>query len=183
MDHEDLRESDASATRSPENRVPASIERDDESLALRISKLAKQSNTGARYVLKGEIARGGMGAILKVFDTDLRRNLAMKVTLGHGDDQATAESTPVSSKILARFLEEAQVTGQLDHPGIVPVHELGLDPEGRVYFTMKLVKGRTLKDVFDELAAGEQASATRSNPCVRLARSPTQALFENATVS
>ncbi|MBL8767553.1 MAG: SUMF1/EgtB/PvdO family nonheme iron enzyme, partial [Planctomycetes bacterium] len=53
-----------------------------------------------------------------------------------------------------RFLEEAQVTGQLDHPGIVPVHELGIDARGRVFFTMKLVKGKTLEQVLDAVTRG-----------------------------
>jgi serine/threonine-protein kinase len=53
-------------------------------------------------------------------------------------DRALAGSPAESEdpQVLSRVLEEAQVTSQLDHPGIVPVHELGLDPEGRVYFTM-----------------------------------------------
>ena len=74
----------------------------------------------SRYQLKGEIARGGMGAILKVWDEDLRRNVAMKVVLGNeeGAPQVTAKQVP--PKILGRFLEEAQVTGQLDHPGDRP---------------------------------------------------------------
>jgi len=96
-----------------------------------------------------------MGAILKVWDEDLRRSLAMKVILGKGDGAIGGETPPVDRRLLARFLEEAQVTGQLDHPGIVPVHELGLDAEGRVYFTMKLVKGRDLKQIF-ELAFEER---------------------------
>jgi serine/threonine protein kinase len=75
----------------------------------------------ARYEVRGEIGRGGMGAVLHVWDDDLRRSLAMKVILESAANQQG----------LARFLEEAQVTGQLDHPGIVPVHELGLDQDGR----------------------------------------------------
>src|SRR5688500_466293 len=94
-----------------------------------------------------------MGVVLRVWDEDLRRHLAMKVMLGKG--LGTAAGRPSDPKLLARFLEEAQVTGQLDHPGIVPVHDLGLDAEGRVYFTMKLVKGVTLGEVFDERARGE----------------------------
>jgi serine/threonine protein kinase/formylglycine-generating enzyme required for sulfatase activity len=107
-----------------------------------------------RYVLKGEVARGGMGVILKAWDEDLRRNLAMKVVIDRssGEDVAANEIDP---KTLCRFLEEAQITGQLDHPGIVPVHELGLDAAGHVYFTMRLVKGRTLKHVFDLVHKGE----------------------------
>ncbi len=114
-----------------------------------LRRLADSSLKGSRYRLLGEIARGGMGAILKVWDGDLRRTLAMKVILGKEDATADVAATPVDSRTLGRFLEEAQVTGQLDHPGIAPVHELGLDSDGRVYFTMKLVKGRDLKQVFN----------------------------------
>ena len=97
-----------------------------------------------RYRNDGEIARGGMGAIMKVWDVDLRRALAMKVILG-GDHPAPDGSTPDAR--LDRFLEEAQITGQLDHPGVVPVHELGVDDDGRVYFTMRLVRGRDFASV------------------------------------
>jgi formylglycine-generating enzyme required for sulfatase activity/serine/threonine protein kinase len=113
-----------------------------------VRRLGKHRQKAARYELEGEVARGGMGAILRVWDGDLRRHLAMKVILGResGEIDATPRIEPGQ---LGRFLEEAQVTSQLDHPGIVPVHELGLDAEGRVYFTMKLVKGRDLKTIFD----------------------------------
>jgi serine/threonine protein kinase len=87
-------------------------------------------------------------------DEDLRRHLAMKVML---DEQEGAASR------LSRFLEEAQVTGQLDHPGIVPVHELGIDARGRVFFTMKLVKGKTLEHVFEAVRHGDDGwSVTRA---------------------
>src|SRR5262245_9031324 len=118
-----------------------------------LRRLGEHGLRRSRYALKGELARGGMGAILKVWDEDLRRSLAMKVILGK--TEGTSETPPVDRRLLARFLEEAQVTGQLDHPGIVPVHELGLDAEGRVYFTMKLVKGRDLRAIF-ELVFAEQ---------------------------
>ncbi len=78
----------------------------------------------------------------------------MKVVLGKAEQ--TGETPKVDSKTLGRFLEEAQVTGQLDHPGIVPVHELGLDSEGQVYFTMKLVKGQDLKAIFDLVHEGKE---------------------------
>lgn len=103
----------------------------------------------ARYVLEGEVARGGMGAILRVFDRDLRRHLAMKVALTSGAPlDAPGE---VDQKVLARFLEEAQITGQLEHPGIVPVHELGVDARGRLFFTMPLIRGETFKQVIDNV--------------------------------
>jgi len=116
-----------------------------------LKRLSAHGLKESRYKLIGEIARGGMGAILKVWDEDLRRELAMKVVLGRGDKDGSRPSTPatdVDPKALGRFLEEAQITGQLDHPGIVPVHELGLNSEGGVYFTMRLVKGRDLSQIF-----------------------------------
>jgi formylglycine-generating enzyme required for sulfatase activity/serine/threonine protein kinase len=114
-----------------------------------LQRLSGRSASFGRYHLKGEIARGGMGAIVKVWDEDLRRHLAMKVILGQASAPSTGTTPPINVAKVARFLEEAQVTGQLDHPGIVPVHELGLDQDGRVFFTMKLVSGRDLKQIFD----------------------------------
>lgn len=114
----------------------------------------------SRYRMEGEIARGGMGAILKVWDTDLRRALAMKVILG--DEERVADGSTAEIR-LSRFLEEAQITGQLDHPGVVPVHELGVDKGGRVYFTMRLVKGRDLGEIIQKARTGEDGwSLTRA---------------------
>ena len=88
-----------------------------------------------KYQILGEIARGGMGAVLKGRDTDLGRDLAIKVLL---------ESHRNDSSLISRFIEEAQIGGQLQHPGIVPVYELGCFTDQRPFFTMKLVKGQTL---------------------------------------
>ncbi len=88
-----------------------------------------------KYQILGEIARGGMGAVLKGRDTDLGRDLAIKVLLeSHRNDMT----------LISRFIEEAQIGGQLQHPGIVPVYELGCFTDQRPFFTMKLVKGQTL---------------------------------------
>ena len=121
-----------------------------------IDRLAEHRPLKQRYEIEGEIARGGMGAILRVRDPDLRRTLAMKVVLGAGGPSGPRELDPIS---LGRFLEEAQVTGQLDHPGIVPVHELGLDDRGDVYFTMRLVKGREFREIIDLVHRGEEGWA------------------------
>ncbi|MGE0431233.1 MAG: protein kinase [Planctomycetota bacterium] len=96
---------------------------------------------GARYLGIEEIARGGMGSIRVGFDRDLRREVAMKVILG-------GTSAPVDKQ--ARFLEEAQVTGQLEHPNIVPVHDLGIGTDGSLFFTMKLVRGESLLEVIQK---------------------------------
>ena len=121
------------------------------------ARLAARSGAYGRYELREEVARGGQGAVLRVWDQDLRRDLAMKVVLEEGERSGSGSD----AKTIGRFLEEAQVTGQLDHPGIVPVHELGLDADGRVYFTMKLVKGQDLDDVFD-LIRNENEGWTRT---------------------
>lgn len=86
---------------------------------------------GSRYETRGEVASGGMGVILRVWDGELRRHLAMKV-MRHSADSGTQRR---------RFLFEAQLTGQLDHPGIVPVHEIGLCAGLVPYFTMPLIRG------------------------------------------
>ncbi len=100
-----------------------------------------------RFVLEGEVGKGGMGAVLRIHDRYLNRRLAMKVLLERAAPQDDEERR-FANQLLGRFLEEAQVTSQLDHPGVVPVHELGLDQNGKVWFTMRLVKGRTASDVF-----------------------------------
>src|SRR5688572_15552158 len=94
-----------------------------------------------RYELLGEIARGGMGLVLKGRDAELGRDVALKMLRV---EHAANES------VLQRFVEEAQIGGQLQHPGIVPVYELGRDEEGRHFFAMKLVKGRTLSALLQE---------------------------------
>ncbi len=108
--------------------------------------------TGTRFRIESELARGGMGAVFSAYDSDLRRRLALKVALRDG----FALGSQQSDSKLSRFVEEAQITGQLDHPGIVPVHELGVDKEGRVFFTMRLVRGRDLKRIFELSWSGEE---------------------------
>ena len=97
-----------------------------------------------RFQLQGEIARGGMGAILKGRDVDLGRDLAIKVLL---------DSHQGDSQLIQRFIEEAQIGGQLQHPGIVPVYELGTFADCRPFFAMKLVKGQTLAELLQKRRA------------------------------
>lgn len=102
--------------------------------------LAQRAMNSQRYVVEGEIARGGMGAVLRAVDCDIRREVAVKYMLDDKDP-----------KKKARFIEEAQINGQLEHPNIVPVYDLGLDAQKRPFIMMKMIKGRSLKDVFDQL--------------------------------
>lgn len=117
----------------------------------RLKRLENLTPAEFRYEYKGEVGRGGMGVVFKVRDRDLGRHLAMKVVTGSDKES----KVPVNQSKLTRFLEEAQITGQLDHPGIVPVHELGMDAHGRCFFTMRLVKGRDFKAVIDAIHSKE----------------------------
>ena len=94
-----------------------------------------------RFQIGAEIGRGGMGVVHAGRDLSLRRPVAVKMLQDqHRSDRARVQ----------RFFEEAQITGQLQHPGIAPVHELGVDAEGRPYFSMKRVEGETLAGLLSQ---------------------------------
>ena len=97
-----------------------------------------------RLEVAGEIARGGMASIHLGVERALDRQVAMKRLLAGQEDSLLA---------VRSLIREAQITGQLDHPNIVPVHELGVDERGCLFFTMKLVEGRTLNDLILALRA------------------------------
>jgi serine/threonine protein kinase len=98
----------------------------------------KRLPSAHRFQDRGQIALGGMGSVRRVYDTVLCREVAMKLS-DPGD--------PAYGQTARRFTEEAQITGQLDHPNIVAVHDLGGGRDGEgIYFTMKLVEGETLTE-------------------------------------
>jgi hypothetical protein len=105
-----------------------------------------------RYHISGSVGRGGMGQVLRAHDWQTGRTVAMKVMLPN--------ATP-SPESVRRFLREARVLGQLEHPNIVPMHELGVDDEGRAYYTMKLVQGTTLHEVLRKIKEGDAATVAR----------------------
>jgi tetratricopeptide (TPR) repeat protein/serine/threonine protein kinase len=93
------------------------------------------------YEFLGELGKGGMGEVLRCHDLHLDRHLAVKVLRDKYRDEP---------HLVRRFLAEARVHARLQHPGIVPLHDLGELPDRRPYFTMKLVEGRTLVDLLKE---------------------------------
>jgi serine/threonine-protein kinase len=95
-----------------------------------------------RYEDRGVLGRGGMAEVRRVRDPALGRTMAMKIV---------RTELQKNQRVLERFVEEAQCSAQLQHPGIVPVHELGRLPDGRLYFTMAEVRGRTLGEVISEV--------------------------------
>lgn len=91
---------------------------------------------GPRYHDEGRIGAGGMGEVRRARDGVLEREVAVK----------TIRPDNSGGSAVARFVREARITAQLEHPGIVPVHDLGRRPDGTLFYTMKFVRGRTLAD-------------------------------------
>jgi eukaryotic-like serine/threonine-protein kinase len=102
---------------------------------------------GTPYRFAGALGRGGMGAVFLVEDSRLGRRVAMKVL----------DLPDRAGELEARLLREARVLAQIEHPGIVPVHDVGALADGRVFYTMKYVEGRRL----DEWAATSASLAER----------------------
>jgi serine/threonine protein kinase/formylglycine-generating enzyme required for sulfatase activity len=141
-------------TRSHEFSKPSHAEGAPSSWDHFLAKLRDLGSNSRRYEERGPIGKGGIGLVLEVFDTVARRSLAMKVLREQREKRTDGSLPPIDDRQLGRFIEEAQITGQLDHPGIVPVHEVGVDDKGHVYFTMKRVRGSNLHDVFEKVKAG-----------------------------
>ncbi len=104
-----------------------------------------------RYQDLRPLGEGGMGEVVLAQDNDIERVVAVKRLLPH-----LAGTTAV-----ARFAEEIRTVGRLGHPGIAPVHDVGLDERGQLYFVMKYVDGETLEDIIAKLAAGDPAYHAR----------------------
>lgn len=99
----------------------------------------------SRYRLRASLGRGGMGEVRLCEDSHLGRSVAMKVLRPELDSNAALQ---------LRFLREARVQGQLEHPAVVPVYDLGRGERGEVFFTMKRVRGVTLEEILLELRGG-----------------------------
>ncbi|MCF6175953.1 MAG: serine/threonine protein kinase [Victivallaceae bacterium] len=98
-----------------------------------------------KYKFERSLGMGGMKAVLQVWNMDTARSVAMAVILDSDDRPA---------EDIQRFLNEARITAMLEHPNIVPVHEIGVDKSGSPYFTMKLLRGKTLAKLIKDLKAG-----------------------------
>jgi serine/threonine protein kinase len=98
-----------------------------------------------RYRSLGVLGTGGMGVVERADDIDIGRPVAIKRLL--------PEATHAMG--VARFVSEIRIVGSLDHPNVVPIHDVGIDDDGRYFFVMKYVEGQTLADIIDRLAAGD----------------------------
>ena len=108
-----------------------------------------------KYEILEQIGEGGQGDVWKVWDLELRRPLAMKRL---GERHVSSEA------VVYRFLAEAQIASQLEHPGILPIFDVGLDPDARPFYTTQLLPGTTLEDVWRavHIGAGSEWTLNRA---------------------
>jgi len=112
------------------------------------------SNSFNRYVDFSPLSQGGSAVLRLCRDTNLGRTIVMKTLHSHLAN---------NEYMRARFLREARVTAQLQHPNTIPVYEIGLDIEGRLYFTMKKVEGQTLREIVDKQSSGDDQALQTFN--------------------
>ena len=115
---------------------------------------------GERYEVRGELGRGGRGLVCLALDRSLGREVAIKTLI------APESVTPGQVR---RFVSEARITAQLDHPSVVPVYEFGIGPEGDLYYTMRQLQGASLASVLRGLRKRDRAT-TEGYQLVRLLR-------------
>jgi serine/threonine protein kinase len=109
------------------------------------------ASEGPRYAPLRPLGRGGMGEVELVEDRDIGRPVAVKRLLPEALQPAA----------VARFAEEVRTIGRLEHPNIVPIHDVGVDAEGRLFFVMKYVDGETLEAIIARLRAGDPQTVAR----------------------
>jgi serine/threonine-protein kinase len=102
------------------------------------------TSEGQRFRVLRPHARGGLGAVFVALDSELHREVALKQILDHHADDPTSRQ---------RFMIEAEITGGLEHPGIVPVYGLGTYADGRPYYAMRFIKGDSLKEAIEAFHA------------------------------
>ena len=113
--------------------------------------VARDARFSERYEHRALLGEGGMGAVDLFLDRAIGREIAIK--------RIRPEASSAGS--LSRFVREARVQGQLEHPAIVPVHDLAETPEGAAFFTMKRVRGASLDAILDALASGDPEARAR----------------------
>jgi WD40 repeat protein/tRNA A-37 threonylcarbamoyl transferase component Bud32 len=106
---------------------------------------------GSRFCILRPHAKGGLGQISVALDAELNREVALKELRPERADDPDSR---------ARFLLEAEITGRLEHPGVVPVHGLGCDAQGRPFYAMRFVKGQSLKEAIDRFHAAEKSDGS-----------------------
>ena len=112
----------------------------------------------ARYQYVRRLGAGAMGEVNLVTDNDIGRTVAKKQLLAPTQNPAG----------IARFIDEIRTVGRLEHPNIVPIHDVGVDESGQIFFVMKHIDGETLESILERLAAGDPAYCARYTLDVRI---------------
>ncbi len=121
--------------------------REEDPYATRATTAGTPTSSGLRFRILRPHARGGLGEVFLAHDEELQREVALKeIQERHADDPERR----------ARFLREAEITGGLEHPGVVPVYGLGAYPDGRPYYAMRFVRGESLRHAIDRFHRAEQ---------------------------
>ncbi|MCB9547765.1 MAG: serine/threonine protein kinase [Myxococcales bacterium] len=118
----------------------------DDGGALRLAR-----SGGPRYAPVRLLGRGGMGEVDLAEDRDIGRPVAIKRLVQHD----------LNAGAIARFAEEVRTIGRLEHPNVLPIHDVGVDADGRYFFVMKYLEGETLEAIITRLRAGDPATQAR----------------------
>ena len=131
--------------------VGPSAERDGAALAARAIGVPLSATAGSppTFIFEGELGEGGFGVVRRALDLKLRRQVAVKTLAPRFSGQ---------EQEVERFVREAQLTARLEHPNVVPIHDLCIGPDGGVAFTMRLIEGRTLGEQIRE--SGSEGTET-----------------------
>src|SRR5262249_44085721 len=128
---------------------PTPSQGDDRLLSSLPEALDTPTSAGRRFHVLRPHARGGLGEVFVAYDEELHREVALKEIQkpfgGHADGRS-------------RFLLEAEITGNLEHPGGVPVYGLGRPSDGRPFYAMRFIKGRSLREAIDRFHEAESPS-------------------------
>ena len=130
--------------------VVAAARPHEDALATRSYSVGESSSAGQRFRILRPHAEGGLGKVSVALDEELRREVALKeIKEKHADDPASR----------GRFLQEAEITGGLEHPGIVPVYGLGVYADGRPFYAMRFIRGDSLKEAIEQFHKNSNADS------------------------
>ena len=118
-----------------------------------VGTAAPAVSNGVRFHRLREHARGGLGEVFVALDVELNREVALKEIQGRYVDLPDAQT---------RFLREAEITGKLEHPGVVPVYGFGTYPDGRPFYAMRFIHGESMQEAIDRFHKADQNAASRS---------------------
>jgi serine/threonine protein kinase len=154
----ELGDPDVNATIAPLGPGSTSPDTDDDPDRTSTYRVGASTSGGQRFQILPPHAKGGLGKVFAALDGELNREVALK------QDREERADEPASRR---RFVVEAEITGGLEHPGIVAVYGLGTYPDGRPFYAMRLIKGRTLREAIAAFHAGGKGDGVAFRDALR----------------